>query len=490
CIQRLYSNLTLNEDKCEYSKKKLDFFGYVFSDKGISADPKKIIAIKNLSAPQNVSEVRSLIGMTTYCSRFIRDYATTTQPLRELVQRDHIWNWGPEQQSALDKLKSQLIQNATMSYFDPRKTSTLVVDASPVGLGAILSQPGTDRSGDKVIAYASRALTSVEQRYSQTEREALAIVWACEHFHLYLYGSHFTVITDHKPLELIFNNPRASPPARLERWRLRLQQYTFTVQYNAGKGNPADYMSRHPVDGHHTDCSENAESYVNFIIDNTVPKAMTLDEVRRETRKDSILQMVIKELKGKGWTHLKQSMSDVEHAKLTAFHKLRHELTVNASQDIVLRGNRLVLPASLYQKAIQLAHVGHMGIVKTKQLIREKVWFPAIDAEVEKAVQGCIPCRAATVQHHTEPLKMSDLPAEPWVEVSVDFTGPFPSGDYLLVVVDDYSRYPEVEIVKSTAASAVIPKLDKIFSTFGIPAIVKTDNGPLFNSYCFADFSA
>lgn len=127
-----------------------------------------------------------------------------------------------------------------MSYFDPQKTSTLLVDASPVGLGAILNQPGTDSSGDKVIAYASRALTSVEQHYSQTEREALAIVCACEHFHLYLYGLHFTGITDQKPLELIFNNPRASPPARLERWRLRLQQYTFTVQYKVGKSNPAD----------------------------------------------------------------------------------------------------------------------------------------------------------------------------------------------------------------------------------------------------------
>lgn len=76
------------------------------------------------------------------------------------------------------------------------------------------------------------------------------------------------------------------------------------------------------------------------------------------------------------------------------------------------------------------------------------------------------------------------------MEVSVDFTGPFTSGDYLLVVVDDHSRYQEVEIVKSTAASAVIPKLDKIFSTFGIPKIFKTDNGPPFNNHCFADFSS
>lgn len=140
---------------------------------------------------------------------------------------------------------------------------------------------------------------------------------------------------------------------------------------------------------------------------------MTLVEVRHETMKDSVLQTVItviKELKGKTWTHLKQTMSSACHAKLKAYHKLRHELTVNASQEIVLRGNRLVLPHTLYQKATQLAHVGHMGIVKTKQLVREKVWFPSIDAEVEKAVQGCIPCQATTLQHHSEPLKMSHLP--------------------------------------------------------------------------------
>lgn len=121
-----------------------------------------------------MSEVRSLLGETKHCSPFVQDYATTTQPLVEHICKDHTWNWGQEQQAALDKLKSQLIQNATMSYFDPKKTSTLLVDASPVGLGAILSQPGTDSSGE-VIAYASRALTSIEQRYSHTEREALAI---------------------------------------------------------------------------------------------------------------------------------------------------------------------------------------------------------------------------------------------------------------------------------------------------------------------------
>jgi hypothetical protein len=122
----------------------------------------------------------------------------------------------------------------------------LIVDASPVGLGAIFMQNNSKRKEEKVIAFASRALNPVEQRYSQTEREALAILWAYEHFHLYVYGSHFTVITDHKPLEQIHANPRSRCSARLERWSLKLQRYDFTVKYQPGKSNPADYMSRHP----------------------------------------------------------------------------------------------------------------------------------------------------------------------------------------------------------------------------------------------------
>ena len=99
-----------------------------------------------------------------------------------------------------------------MAYFDPEKDTELIVDASPVSLGAILT-PNTCEAGRMIKAYASRSLFPVEQRYSQTEREALACVWACERFHLYVYGSPFTLTTDHKPLVPIFNNPKAKPPA-------------------------------------------------------------------------------------------------------------------------------------------------------------------------------------------------------------------------------------------------------------------------------------
>ncbi len=130
-----------------------------------------------------------------------------------------------------------------MAYFDPNKETELVTDASPSGLSAILMQNTPGKDDKCVVAYASRALTDVERRYSQTEREALAIVWAIERLHLYLYGGHFKLVTDCKPVQLIFSNPKSKPPPRIERWNLRLQGYDFEVVHTEGSQNPSDFLS-------------------------------------------------------------------------------------------------------------------------------------------------------------------------------------------------------------------------------------------------------
>ncbi len=164
---------------------------------------------------------------------------------------------------------------------------------------------------------------------------------------------------------------------------------------------------------------------------------------------------------------------------------------MTATDETVLRGTRIVVPLSLQVRAI--SHEGHQGLVKTKKLIREKVWFPGIDKQVDTMIAGCLPgclpCQAVVPIYTQEPLCMSELPALR-EKVGVDFCGPFPCGDYLLVVTDEYSRYPEVEIPWSLSARATIPKLDKIFSTQGIPLEVKTSNGPPFQSSEFANFAA
>ena len=474
-------NLTLNKGKCEFNKRQIEFFGYIFGDEGISADPRKIDAIRNAEVPANASEVRSFLGMTNYVGRFIPNYSTITAPLRKLTRGNEPFIWGDNEQKAFEKLKNDLMSDKVMAYFDPKKETTMVVDASPVGLGALLTQEG------KIIAYASRSLTDVESRYSQTEREALALVWGCKHFHLYLFGHTFKLISDHKPLEMIFNNPKSKPPARIERWRLKLQQYSFEVKYKPGKTNAADYMSRHPQirTVNISRESENAEKYVNYIAYNSIPKAMTMKELCAATEADATLQKVIKSVKSGKWTDCKGDKT------LEILERRKYDLAIVDTEQgtVVLCQNRIVVPKSLQKKVLQIAHEGHQGIVKTKQLLREKVWFPNIDKQVEQYVKACIACNANVDRNVPEPLQMSQLPIQPWTEVSMDFCGPFPSGDYLMIVIDDYSRYPIAETLTTISAKAVIPKLDNIFAMFGTPEIVKTDNGPPFNGSEFAKFA-
>ena len=487
CFSRLRdNNLTLNKEKCVYNKQHLDFFGYTFSEQGLMTDPKKVADIINLQPPENASEVRSLLGMTNFLSRFIPSYSTLTEPLRVLTHKNAVWKWSRDQQRALDEIKSTLSNSQCLSYFDESLETTIYTDASPVGLGAILTQKDPARDNIRVVAYGSRSLTPVEQRYSQTEREALAISWSCKHFHLYVYGQPVTIVTDHKPLVSIFNKPNSNPPVRIERWSLNLQQYAVTVVYQPGSSNPADYLSRHPRHTSSKSSERFTEEYVNYVTDHAVPIAMALAEVKAETVKDVTLQAVMAAVSSGRW-HDPDPGAKINMKVFESFRKVAAELTVNLEHSVLLRLNRIVIPESLQLRAVQLAHAGHQGLTKTKALIREKVWFPGIDRLVEQQVASCHACQVVTPVNQREPLRMSQLPQAPWTELSADFASVH-DGTYLLVIHDDYSRFPVVETLQSLTAAVVIPKLDKVFAEYGTPAILKTDNGPPFNSHSFQTF--
>ncbi|CAB3999893.1 Transposon Ty3-G Gag-Pol poly [Paramuricea clavata] len=245
--------------------------------------------------------------------------------------------------------------------------------------------------------------------------------------------------------------------------------YNCQLQYRPWKDNPADFMSRHPKPVNFINETENlAELYANYVCSNAIPKAMTREEVKLETKLDPLLQKVVTAI-SLNWTD----------PTVERYRRFQDELMV--CDEVILRGNRIVLPQSLHNRAIELAHLGHQGIVKTKQLLCEKVWFPDIDKIVEAN-----PLPKERLHLQAEPLKLSPLPEKAWTNVAVDFVGPFSTGEYLIVVIDEYSRYPEVEILTTTSA---IPKLDAIFSRQGIPEILKSDNGPPFNGEEFENFA-
>ena len=217
---------TLNKEKCVFHMPKLTFMGLVLSQRGIGPTEEKVKAVTEAREPQNVSEVKSFLGLVNFNARFIPDLATVAEPLRRLTKKGETFIFGPEEQTAFTELKQSMAKAETLGYFDRNAKTKIITDASPVGLGAILVQE--QKGQNRVICYASRGLSTVELRYSQTEKEALGIVWACEKFHVYLYGTTFKMWTYHKPLEFIYS-ARSKPSARIERWVLRLQPYSFSV---------------------------------------------------------------------------------------------------------------------------------------------------------------------------------------------------------------------------------------------------------------------
>lgn len=466
-------NVLLNHDKCQFDQKQIRFLGHIFSSEGLSVNDDKVKAIKMFRPPSTAEETRSFLGLVTYVSKFIPDLATVTDPLRKLTKKDTKFDWGVDQQCAFEHLKKLLMQPPTLGYYKVTDRTQLYADASPVGLGAVLVQ--YDGIVPRIISYASKSLSDTEKRYCQTEKEALALVWAVERFHFYLFGRNFELVTDHKALEVIFS-PKSKPCARIERWVLRLQSYRYTVVYRTGKNNIADPLSR-LVQFERTNESfdEENEEYVRNVTSLAVPFALKLAEIKEASILDNEIKAVESALYDGKWTDLANSFKVFE-TELCFVDK------------ILLRGNKIVIPEKLRLRTLDLAHEGHPGITKMKQRLRTKVWWPKMDAHAEAYVKKCHGCTMVSAPPPPEPLIRKKFPDEPWQHIAIDFLGPLPSNDYLLVVVDYYSRFIEIDIMRKIDSAETIKRLGVIFARFGNPISITADNGRQLVSNEFENF--
>ena len=274
---------------------------------GVSPSKEKIFAIENAKPPKNVSEARSFLGLVQYSSRFIPDLATLARPIQYLVKKSIRFVWGQEHEHAFYQLKKAITHPDVLAYFKNDCKTRIVTDASPMGLGAVLTQLQDDFW--RVISYASRSLTNVESRYSQTEKEALAIVWACERFNLYVFGKEFELETDHRSLQYIYSR-KSKPSARVERWVLRLQAYDFKVVYRPGRSNIADALSRlnsvTPILDPKKEFQVTWDT-VQMIALHSTPIALSTHEIEEDSKTDPELVVVRKCLDSGDWSACKYS---------------------------------------------------------------------------------------------------------------------------------------------------------------------------------------
>ena len=339
---------TVRADKCELGKPAVDFNGHRLSAEGIRPLQSNVAALERIQSPVNQRELQRFIGAATYYAKFVPRFAEMCTPFRPLLKADSTWNWSADCQRAFEQIKAKIAAPPTLAHFDTSAEETLVTcDASAVALGACLSQKvnGIERP----IAFASRVLSPAERNYSASEREALACLWACERWHFYLYGRRFTLVTDHLALRtLLTTGGTGHRPLRLHRWCDRLYQYTFDVQYKPGRENcVADCLSR-SYDGSEDAITsagfdaDEEEQPISTIFGSQDTAVVTSAAVAAATTADPHLPRV-RNFVVAGWPPAKRELS----MELQAYWSVRDELSTAVNGECLVRGSRLVIPASL-----------------------------------------------------------------------------------------------------------------------------------------------
>ncbi|KAM7309689.1 retrovirus-related Pol polyprotein from transposon 17.6 [Ixodes scapularis] len=293
-LQRLRENgLKLNRAKCRIREKQVSFLGHRIDAQGLHPERTNLEAVTEAPRPTSVSQLKSFLGFVTYYAKFLPNLSTTLAPLYRLLAKGAQWQWDGDQERAFRKTKQAMAEAKFLVHYNPRQQLRLECDASPGGLGAVLSHRMHGK--DYPIAFRSRTLTKAERNYSQLEKEALALVFGVTKFRDYLFGNRFTLVTDHKPLTALFHPERAIPQmaaARVQRWALLLAAYQYDLEYRKGNQNGnADALSRLPLPAQEEGSSEVLTEYVLYTR-GWDDQPMSAQQMATLTTRDSLLRQV------------------------------------------------------------------------------------------------------------------------------------------------------------------------------------------------------
>lgn len=468
-LQRLKANgFHLNIGKCRFLQKEVKYLGHKISAAGVSKTEDKIEAVLQFPTPRSVKEVKSFLGLVSFYGRFFPNLSTIANPLYRLTTKGTPFIWTKECRRSFQEIQKEITSDRILIHYNPDLPLILSVDASPVGLGAVLSHALPDGS-ERPIAFSSRTLTQSERNYSQLDKEALGIKWGVDKFFVHLYGRRFTLFTDHLPLVHIFGKRQKLPvlqATRLLHYALFLQMFQFDIKYRKSElhGN-ADCLSRMPTKSEQLPVMDDISLYQLRQLD-TMP--ISCRDIARATQRDKDLFELYENLRTGSPSGGKES-----------------QMTLQSG--CIFFGHRVYIPSKYREAVLHELHYGHVGIVKMKALARSFVYWPKIDSDIESLSRNCSEC-----QHvHREPTKAQthfwEYPSKPWERIHIDYAGPF-FGNSFLVIVDAHSKWPEIYTMTSTTAKATTSKLNQLFSAYGIPKVLVSDNAAIFTGTDFKQF--
>ena len=442
------ARFTINKEKCALFKDSIQYLGMMISADGIRPIPERVKAIQDLSPPSNRKQLQEFFGLINYYRDYCPDLATIASPLYKLLRKDVMFTWTVGEYEAFEKVKTLLSSPPLLGFPDPNANFVLATDASKSALGAVLSQIQNNK--EVPIAYASRVLSPVEEKYSVIEKELLAMVFAVRKFHPHLYGSRFTIITDHNPLQYALKIK--DPTSRIARWVLALQEYSFTVQYKPGRLNSnADALSRPPHQIAFISTTETSDS------------------------------------------EFKQLLRGEMIPNNSPYFSFRDQLLSRRDQLWFDTGDkkRLVVPTDQRNDILFNAHsIGHFGIKKTYELVKATYWWPGLFHDVKKLSSQCVICQ------RRKPPSLSQSPDTPGAPrcptypneiVAWDIMGPIQDSrgghKYILVIMDLFSHWTETTSLRDATATTLLDCLwRKWIARYGTPAILHSDNGKNFTA--------
>ena len=293
------AGLRLKKEKCSFFEPEVIYLGHRINTKGLHPTKQKIQAIYDAPPPKNVTELKAYLGLVNNYGKYIGNVSTLLAPLYKLLQKDQKWIWEKEQRDSFRKSKTLLTSDTTLAHFDPEKEIILSCDASPYGVGAVISHLDEDDGSLRPTAFASRTLNAAEKNYSQLDKEGLAITFGVKRFHQFLYGRMFTIESDHKPLIHISSDNKCIPQmasARLQRWALLLSAYQYKIKYKPGlELANADGLSRLPSP-ESPNCVPVPGS-VLFVQKQLSKTIIKVQDIKQATSKDPIMWKVLEFVK-------------------------------------------------------------------------------------------------------------------------------------------------------------------------------------------------